>query len=302
MRQRTMIALSALLLPVTMTACDVYESMMSREKAAPPAQPNILERHDRAIDIVHAIVDDTPRTVPELDADEAVREALRKFLDARRQAHGQKMLTARLELLQARAQVELYRLANRGKAPSFESIPWEIVSHGFMNHTPANPLSPEAVARRVLIVETTGLDGSDVDPRRAGWVWNATDHRLFLAGMTDEQLLAASHSALHAAEPDDVEPILVSKLQSIREQLESYQSSHGSKPNLADEGWTPLTNRRLLSEIPLNPLSPYETASRVVAGRSGLDVDPTVAGWVWNESNQMLYAAGFDDRERLMHE
>ncbi|MCA9296784.1 MAG: hypothetical protein KC983_09705 [Phycisphaerales bacterium] len=287
---------------VALTGCGAYDSYVSHTAEAAPVGRDIVAEHQEAIQIVHAVCDETPRIVPQPTGEAAHRTALREFLNVRRQEHGQTMLKARLELMQARAQIELYRLANSGESPSFQSVPWEIVTHGFLRSTPTNPLSPDTMARRVLVVETEGLDGSAVDPRRAGWVWNSTDRKLYLAGLTEDELCSASHAALHSAEPARVTPILASKLQSIREQLESYQYAHGSKPNLADEGWKPLTDRRLLSEIPLNPLSPYEAAALVVAGKNGMDVDPNRAGWVWDEGNQMLYAAGFDDRARLMFE
>ncbi|MEM7227366.1 MAG: hypothetical protein AAF432_00980 [Planctomycetota bacterium] len=300
MQRRLLLFLGLLPLALALTGCGAIEAYAgTAEDEDVPSVDDLLNEHQEAIDIVNAICDPSPAVIPSLDGLAGNRASLREFLKTQRVEHGQLMLGVRIDLLQTRAQIELFKLANQGQAPSFDSYPWEVVREGFIDSVPTNPLSPTTVARRAVVLESPGLDGSDIDPRRAGWVWNSTDEQLYLAGMTENELREVCHGALHSANVDELEPILVSKLQMIRAQLELYQVAHGNKPNLLTEGWSPLTERRLIGEVPLNPLSPYSAASRVVAGTSAMAIDPANAGWVWDEGKQMLYAAGYDDTRRL---
>jgi hypothetical protein len=59
--------------------------------------------------------------------------------------------------------------------------------------------------------------------------------------------------------------------------------------------WAPLILQRLLREAPANPFSPPDVATRVdvvrAPGATGETVSPKTAGWVWNSTDGMLYAA-----------
>jgi len=71
----------------------------------------------------------------------------------------------------------------RRDIPDFAGSVWsELVEHEFLTAPPRNPSSPPAVATRVVEVSDRGLTGAGVQPTAAGWVWNAADRTMYLAG------------------------------------------------------------------------------------------------------------------------
>ena len=62
-----------------------------------------------------------------------------------------------------------------GNARAFATRGWsELTGGGYLEREPRNPLSPEAVAARIIVVSTPGATGSSVDPSTAGWVFNTS--------------------------------------------------------------------------------------------------------------------------------
>ena len=90
--------------------------------------------------------------------------------------------------------------------------------------------------------------------------------------------------------------------QRARSQIELYFQVHQRSPwlpgEVAEKQWSVLGP---LDKVPVNPLSPPGVASRIVevtkAGDRGVGVDTTMAGWVWNSSDNLLWAA--EPREGL---
>lgn len=78
-------------------------------------------------------------------------------------------------------QLELFK-AKHGSFPSLINEQWkQLLAGGFLPTAPSNPLSPDAVASKIV----AGACGSDVDPATAGWVFNAKTGTLAAAGVDD---------------------------------------------------------------------------------------------------------------------
>jgi hypothetical protein len=78
-------------------------------------------------------------------------------------------------------QLELFKMKH-GSLPSLVNDQWkQLLAGGFLPQPPANPLSPQAVASKIV----PGVCGSDVDPATAGWVFNAKTGTLAAAGIDD---------------------------------------------------------------------------------------------------------------------
>ena len=95
-----------------------------------------------------------------------------------------------------------------------------------------------------------------------------------------------------------------------------YRATHGGNyPDFAKGGWRELADGGYLDELPWNPLSPSDVATKLVViddpELTARDVDRLTAGWVWHSASSCLMAAGFgrdagalhvpsvDDRRRL---
>ena len=98
------------------------------------------------------------------------------FERARKQAR-QTQLLSRVQTV--RSMCEMYSV-EYGRYPDFENQGWsELTQGGFLQAPPVNPLSPKSTATRIRVA--SGLTGSDVDPREAGWVFS--DGVLYAAGL-----------------------------------------------------------------------------------------------------------------------
>ena len=93
------------------------------------------------------------------------------------------------QLQTMRAQIELYTVMQNGAAPDFRRRGWQpLVDAELIAHPPTNPLVAPAVAKTIVVIDRPGAEGDVVSARKAGWVWNAADKKLYLdwkgTGMT----------------------------------------------------------------------------------------------------------------------
>jgi general secretion pathway protein G len=118
-----------------------------------------------------------------------------------------------------------------------------------------------------------------------------------LAAIVIPQFTSASEDAKSSS--------LYTQLQTIRSQLELYQTQHnGVYPNLATASWTPLTTKTdvlgaagtkfgpYLQQAPTNP---FTAKSAVVAGTAFTGGAVATDGWVWDNTNKLIFAVGFNE-------
>jgi hypothetical protein len=138
------------------------------------------------------------------------------------------------------------------------------------------------------------------------------------AGVTPSADAAATGAVEQAppAEPRPVNPVVAAaasahieklmqnfyalerQLDDLRSVLKAYRARRGTAwapdPD-ADAPWETLLSTRLLRSVPVNPFSPPDVASRIeivtMPGRTGEIISPKAAGWVWNSTDEILYAA-----------
>ncbi len=118
-----------------------------------------------------------------------------------------------------------------------------------------------------------------------------------LAAIVIPQFTSASEDAKSSS--------LYTQLQTIRSQLELYQVQHnGNYPNLVTTQWTPLTTKTdvtgaagtdfgpYLQQAPQNP---FTSKAVVVAGTSIAGGSSATDGWVWDNTNKVIFAVGFNE-------
>jgi hypothetical protein len=140
----------------------------------------------------------------------------------------------------------------------------------------ANPLSPEAVAKQIVVIEQPGADGTTVDPSRAGWVWNSADEILHAAGYDEKTI---KREKWERSRPE-------SKQQRLRTLQVVARGKVGRAEPTEEEvrlqQWAAFGDKRPLR----NPASPDDVATRITTitdpGADGASVSPSTAGWVWN--------------------
>ncbi len=92
------------------------------------------------------------------------------------------------ELRTARTACTMYEAEN-GRYPDFVSHGWsELTRYGYLPRVPTNPLSPKSVATKIVVTDQPGVTGADVDPSRAGWVFNTSrgwGGTMYAAGLSD---------------------------------------------------------------------------------------------------------------------
>jgi hypothetical protein len=122
----------------------------------------------------------------------------------------------------------------------------------------------------------------------------------------DEHLAPARavHPAVAAAAQAHIEELmqkfytLERQTENLRDVLKAYRARRGtswSPETQVDAPWEPLLKERLLRGVPANPFSPPDVATYVdivrMPGKTGDIVSPRAAGWVWNSTDEKLYAA-----------
>jgi hypothetical protein len=125
-------------------------------------------------------------------------------------------------------------------------------------------------------------------------VWAKFSDSFTLEGAKKGRTPARPQVDFNRRELDDA--VIRVQVDTLRNQLELYKVRHkGAGAELVVRQWTPLVSEGYLKSPPKNPLCPATSATTVVAGTTGIGVDPAKAGWVYDASNGMIYAAGSDD-------
>jgi len=88
-----------------------------------------------------------------------------------------------------------------------------------------------------------------------------------------------------------------SQLQTLRSQIELYRIKNMAAPDLITDQWDNLLNppggeRQYLQAAPVNP---FTGNSLIIAGTSHDTGDGATDGWVWDATDEQLYAVGFDE-------
>ncbi len=153
----------------------------------------------------------------------------------------------------------------------------------------ANPLSPDAVAKQVVVIDVPGGDGTTVEPSRAGWVWNSAHETLHAAGYDDK---AARREQWERASPEQKQRDLRTLLWIARSKS---RDAEPSEQDIRRLGWRAFGKKNPLR----NPLSPDAVAARITttatAGADGESVDPSTAGWLWNTADRTIHVAGYTE-------
>ncbi len=179
--------------------------------------------------------------------------------------------------------------------------PWRTLIGRTLAAAPINPFSPPDVATNIAVIDVPGATGDAVSPKTAGWVWNKFDHTLY-AARDSAALAAAEREERRRVVRNTYGPHLASTLRSLRGQVvlyTLYETPLWSPGEVTSQQWTPLLNAGYIFETPDNPMSPREVSQRIVEiavrGADGESVSPEIAGWVWNSTDRVLYAAGYRD-------
>jgi general secretion pathway protein G len=127
-----------------------------------------------------------------------------------------------------------------------------------------------------------------------------------LAAIVIPQFTSASEDAKSSS--------LYTQLQTIRSQLELYQTQHnGVYPALltdADHGWhklivktntdgtdadSDLTTPEYGAYLQQAPKNPFTNKDVIVAGTTQAAGASATDGWVWDDTNKVIHAVGFDE-------
>lgn len=85
-----------------------------------------------------------------------------------------------------------------------------------------------------------------------------------------------------------------SQLRTLRGQIELFRAQNGGRsPDFANQ-WDEMLAQGLIAEEPINP----RTGSSVVVFGDGPDQAGPQDGWVWNQQEERLFAAFYDEQTR----
>ncbi len=177
--------------------------------------------------------------------------------------------------------------------------PWGTLIGHTLKAAPANPFSPADVATHITVIDIPGAGGETVSPKTAGWVWNKADHTLD-AAMDSAAVRASEREQRRRVIATTYGPHLMSTLRTLRGQIALYtvyETPLWIPGEVASQQWAPLLKAGYIFDSPDNTISPREVAELIVeVAVRGADVEsvsPSVAGWVWNSTDRMLFAAGY---------
>ena len=177
--------------------------------------------------------------------------------------------------------------------------PWGALIGRTLDAAPVNPFSPAGVATHIVMIELPGAGGETVSPKTAGWVWNKADRTLD-AARDSAAVRASEREQRRRVIATTYGPHLMSTLRTLRGQIALYtlyETPLWILGEVASQQWAPLVDSGYIFDTPDNPLSPREVAGLIVEvavqGADGASVSPLVAGWVWNSTDRMLFAAGY---------
>lgn len=200
--------------------------------------------------------------------------------------------------------IDLYRTVH-GKDPPIEELSWELLASmdpSMAGYEPTNLFVADGVARVIAVVDGVRQRPDRVSPAKAGWVWNARTRLLTPTGVPAADIHRALLDTEHANRVLYIDwraNLAREQLRSLRFAVRSYTMRHGSPPDFENAGWGPLVESGYLAEPIANPMLPIGNAGRIIVvdgrGVEGDAVAMDDAGWVWNETDEMLYAAGFTD-------
>ncbi len=276
----------------TMTACGPREGQASND-----ANPSTARSSDTPV--ITAVESAAPAE------SESGRQPIHPMAAAAAKAHMDGLLAKRaiLDSELDQLQTMLARHASRYGRPWSPgpdvTQPWDTLIARTRNDAPVNPFSPAKVATHIVVLDTRGAGGETVSPKTAGWVWNKTSQTLEAA--TDSAAVRASErEQRRRVIATTYGPHLMAELRTLRGQIALYtlyETPLWIPGEVASQQWAPLLNAGYIFDTPDNPISPREVAELIVEvtdrGADGESVNPSVAGWVWNTTDRMLFAAGY---------
>ncbi len=276
----------------TLTACGPREGQASdaRQNGADPAT---ARRSDRsAVTAVESAVHSEPAS-----ARRPTHAAARAHLDgliAKR-----KVLERRLDAVRSMLARHARRYGRPWSPDPDPTRPWGTLIGRTRDAAPKNPFSPEDVATHIAVIDVPGAGGETVSPKIAGWVWNTADRTLD-AAMDSAAFRASGREQQRRVIATTYGPHLMSTLRTLRGQIALYtvyETPLWIPGEVASQQWAPLLDSGYIFDTPDNPLSPREVAGLIVEvavrGADGEAVSPAIAGWVWNTTDRMLFAAGY---------
>ena len=276
----------------TMTACGPREGQASNDADPSPARPSDTP-------VITAVESAVP------SKSESVRRPIHPMAAAAARAHmddlvaKRTLLESRLDKLQSMLARHTRRYGQPWSPDADPTQPWGSLIGRTRTAAPVNPFSPAGVATHIAVIDTPGAGGETVSPKTVGWVWNKVDRTLD-AAMNSAAVRASEREQRRRVIATTYGPHLMSELRTLRGQIALYtlyETPLWIPGEVAWQQWEPLLNAGYIFDTPDNPLSPREVAELIVEvsvrGAAGESVNPSVAGWVWNSTDRMLFAAGY---------
>ena len=198
------------------------------------------------------------------------------------------------QLKHLRKQVDDFK-AQEGRYPDFVARHWDsMIKKLYLAAPPMNPFSPRLVADRIEIVNNPGISGDAVSRKKAGWVWNQADHKLYAAGFSDgklEQMLHGAPGGRHyIAMP---EQHVKARVMQIRQALMDARLDRARQRKLGnptlDEFIAGFSLEHPCPENPMNHSAEIQSAkwdarNPPVSGAAGWNYDER-AGKIWANTN-----------------
>ncbi len=292
-----------LLIPVllavlaSMTACGPREGQASADPSnADPSKPRVSDT---------SVANPAESAAPSKPA--STRREIHPMAAAAAKAHMDGLLAKRKtledQLATVKSMIARYtsRYGEQWSPDPDPKQPWRTLIGRTLAAAPVNPFSPPDVATHIAVIDAPGATGEAVSPKTAGWVWNEFDRTLYAAS-DSAAFAAAEREERRRVIRDTYGPHLSSTLRTLRGQVvlyTLYETPLWGPGEVASQQWTPLLDAGYIFETPDNPMSPREVSQRIVEiavhGADGESVRPEIAGWVWNSTDRVLYAAGYRD-------
>jgi hypothetical protein len=112
----------------------------------------------------------------------------------------------------------------------------------------------------------------------------------------DATMALGKAGAKRVITPEAAEKATMDRWVELDTQINIFMMVVGHPPDFATQNWRELLRGRYISHMPVNQFSPIDTQSVVsvisIEGADGSRVAATEAGWVWNNADHRIYAAG----------